>query len=391
MALVLLIVIYVVFIGLGLPDGVLGSAWPAIRQDLKLHVELGGLIAVVVTCMTILSSLATATLVKKLGVGLLLAVSTGLTAVALIGFSQVDSLVWLILFAVPLGLGAGAIDSALNNYVANHYDAHHMNWLHAFWGVGAAIGPIIFSAALVTSGGWHNGYSTLGWIQAGIVALLVLSLSLWSKVHQRKQTHDDERVDPAEIKFGKLLKERAVFYTFIAFLFYVGIEVAVGLWVASYLTNVQSVAIEAAALWTGLYYAAITVGRALTGFISFKVPSKQMIRYGLIVALVGILLLVMNIAPAISVIGISLVGLGFAPIYPGLIHAAPERFGARKSAKIMSLQMVGGYLGASLIPPAIGLISGMTSLLAFAFIAPLMIACLILSTERVNSLVTKQS
>lgn len=387
----LLIVIYFVFISLGLPDGVLGGAWPAIQLDLKLQIELGGLIAAVVTSMTILSSLATATLMKKFGVGLLLTISTTLTATALIGYSQVSSLEWLLIIAVPLGLGAGAIDSALNNYVANHYHACHMNWLHAFWGVGAMIGPVIFSAALVASGDWHSGFAILGWIQSGIVVLLLLSLPLWPWVRQRKQTHDTEHADLEDSKFWQLLKERAIQYTIVVFLFYAGIEAGIGFWVATYLVNIQSVTIETAALWTGLYYAAITVGRVLTGFISFKVSSKQIIRYGLILSFIGILLLVLNIAPLVSVIGISLIGLGFAPVYPSLIHATPERFGSKISPKVISLQMTGGYFGAILIPSTIGFISSATSLAAFAFITPVIVVCLILNTERLNSLVASKS
>lgn len=382
-ALILLIIIYVVFISLGLPDGVLGSAWPAIQQALSVPLGWGGFIALVATVMTIISSLATASLVRRLGVGMLLTISTGLTALALLGFSQVSAVEWLVLLAIPLGLGAGAIDSALNNYVANHYKAHHMNWLHAFWGVGATLGPIIFAASLATTGDWHAGYLRLGIVQIGIVIVLLLSLPLWGKVRQRKVASQEDTV-LSDVTFALLLKERAVRYSFLAFLLYVGIEVGAGLWLASYLVKVQSVSVETASFWTGVYYGAITVGRILTGFISFKVSSRHMIRAGLIVSLIGVLLLVLHLAPAASLIGIVLIGLGFAPVYPGLIHDTPERFGAKKSAKVMSLQMVGGYIGASTIPPFIGLLSGSMSLSVFAYIIPLTLLCLAISTEQLN-------
>ncbi|MDB5177023.1 MAG: transporter [Candidatus Saccharibacteria bacterium] len=390
MTLLLLVIIYLIFISLGLPDGILGSAWPAIQQDLHQPLGLGGLIALVVTLMTIVSSLATSLLVRKLGIGVLLSSSVALTALALFGFSQAPSVAWIFIFAVPLGLGAGAIDSALNNYVASHYDAHHMNWLHAFWGVGATIGPIIFSTSLIHTGNWHSGYLNLGIIQVGIVIIMLLSLPLWNKVKKRKVADTPEdHTELSDIKFSLLLKEQIVRYTFVTFLFYNGVEVVVGLWLASYLVNIQSISIETASLWTAYYYGAITVGRLLTGFISFKVSSKQMIRTGLALALIGAVTLALNIHPLLSICGIFLIGIGFAPIYPGLIHLTPERFGIRKSAKIMSLQMVGGYIGASVIPPLVGLLSGVISLHVFAIITPLLLLLIILTTERLNKITAK--
>ena len=384
MALLLLAVIYIVFISLGLPDGVFGGAWPAIYTTLGVPVGWGGVVSLVVTLMAIVSSLSAATLVKRLGVGLLLLISTVLTAIGLLGYSQAHEFYWLVILAVPLGLGSGAIDAALNHYVAIHYKAHHMNWLHACWGVGASVGPVIFAAVLVNSHDWHKGYVALGLIQAAIVAVLLLSLPLWSRVHVRKAADASEEADMHDVKFGLLAKDRIVQFSFLTFLLYVGIEVGIGLWLASYLVQIQGIAIETAALWTGVYYGAITIGRVFTGFISFKVSNAHMVRVGIAVSILGALLLVLNLAPLTSLAGIILIGLGFAPIYPALIHATPERVGANKSAKVMSLQMVGASVGASIIPPLIGLISGVTSLLAFAFIMPIVLLGLLLSTERVN-------
>lgn len=389
MALLLIVIIYVVFISLGLPDGLLGSAWPAIQKDLNEPLGIGGFIALIVTLMTIISSLATSFLVRKLGVGVLLTLSTLLTTISLFGFSQAPAIAWLFLLAIPLGLGAGAIDSALNDYVSKHYEAHHMNWLHAFWGVGATVGPIVFAVSLADTGNWHSGYLHLGFIQAAIVLLLIFSLPLWSKVKQRKNIAETSD-DIGDVKFSLLLREKAILYSFITFLLYTGIEVGVGLWLASYLVNIQSIAIETAALWAAFYYGAITTGRLLAGFISLKFSSKLMIRAGLVLAITGAFALAMNAHPALSIAGVILIGLGFAPIYPGLIHMTPERFGSRKSAKVMSLQMVGGYIGASIIPPAIGLFAGIISLHVFAIITPIILVGLVICTELLNKMASGQ-
>lgn len=388
MATLLLVVIYIVFISLGLPDGILGGAWPAIRQELNQSLEIGGFVALTVTLMTILSSLATSELVRRLGIGRLLAVSVALTAFALVGFSQTPNITWLFVFAIPLGLGAGAIDSALNNYVALHYKAHHMNWLHGFWGVGATAGPMIFATALSTGGDWHTGYLYLGILQAAIVCILVVTLALWNNVHPTREGGDKKR---DRVSFRGLLHIKSVRHTFVAFLIYTGLEVAVGLWLASYLVSIQSVTTQNAALWTGLYFAAITVGRLITGFVSFKMNSNNLVRIGLIISFIGVAILAISTNSVLSIIGVTFIGVGFAPIYPSLIHLTPERFGKQRASKVMSLQMVGGYVGVSLIPPIIGVASGATSLLAFIVIIPLLLIALVYNTERLQYLHKKHA
>lgn len=383
MTILLLVIIYAVFISLGLPDGLLGSAWPAIRESLGVPLEFGGYITLVVTVMTIVSSLATSFLVRKLGVGLLLTASTALTVLSLFGFSQTSQVAMLFLLAIPLGLGAGAIDSALNNYVAKQYGPHHMNWLHAFWGVGATLGPIVFAGSLLATNDWHSGYAHLGFIQLGIVVLLLLSLPLW-KVVKVKQSPFRIFKKVSGITYASLLKEHKVRYTFILFLFYTGIEVGVGLWLASYLVAIQGLSPGTASLWAGLYYGAITVGRLLAGFVSFKFSETHMIRVGLLLGLLGGGLLALGIAPALSIAGIVLLGLGFAPIYPGLIHITPARFGGEESPKVMSLQMVGGYIGASVIPPVIGLLSGAINLHVFIVTTVLVLVGVFVFTEILN-------
>lgn len=389
MTFLLLAVIYVVFISLGLPDGLLGSAWPAIQASFHAPVGLGGALALLATLMTMVSSLSTSFLIKKIGTGPLLVISTALTAGALLGSAQASSLYWLFLLAIPLGLGAGAIDTALNNYVATHYKAHHMNWLHAFWGLGAALGPVLFAVSLANTGDWHAGYGTLGVLQAGIVVLLAVSLPLWNRA-QNSHPQQDTGNDFTEASYGLLIKDKAVLLSFLTFLLYVGIEVGIGLWLASYLVSIQNVAIEVASFWVGLYYGAITVGRVFAGFVSFKIPGTITIRAGMILAIVGALLLVAHVHSTVTLLGIVLVGIGFAPVYPSLIHETPARFGKRASAKIMSLQMVGSAAGASIIPPLIGLFSNQFSLMAFAVIVPLVLIMQLITSEYINKLVAKQ-
>ncbi len=384
MPIVLLLIIYIVFISLGLPDGVLGGAWPSIHTDLNVPIGFGGVIALVITTMTIISSLSTAALTKQLGIGVLMVLSTLLTSFALFGFSQSSSIVWLCLLAVPLGLGAGAIDSALNHYVATRYEAHHMNWLHAFWGLGATLGPILFSFTFRSTGDWHQGYLQLGLIQACIVALLVASVFLWARVHPRHLAESGEDSDVLRLKFRYILRDKAVRYTFLAFLLYVGIEVGIGIWLATYLVAVQNIAIPTAALWAGIYYGSITLGRIVTGVLSLRIGSDTLVRYGLYISLAGILLLTFALGDTTSILGIILIGAGMAPVYPSLIHMTPERFGEKKSEKIMSLQMVGGYVGASVVPPLIGLLSGLTSVDVFAYLTVVLFVGLIVANRRVR-------
>lgn len=387
MSLALLIVIYIVFISLGLPDGLFGSAWPAIRDDMGAPLELGGVIAVLFTSMTIVSSLMTTAIVRRIGVGLLLAGSTALTIVSLIGFAYAPSVEWLLVLALPLGFGGGAIDSALNNYVANNYRAHHMNWLHAFWGVGATMGPVVFAMSLAAAGAWQAGYMNLGLIQLAILILIIASLPLWSMVRTRSKSTSQPTSDH---RYIRLLSRPLTRLSVIAFALYVGVEVAIGLWLASYLVEVKALAFETASLWAGVYYGAITVGRVICGFIALRASDRVMVRYGLSLAAIGAVLLFAVPGVETSLAGIVLVGGGIAPIYPALIHTTPQRFGRAQSSKVMSLQMVGGYLGAAVIPPLIGLLSGQISMQVFAVAVPLLLAGVVLVTERINRIVARR-
>lgn len=383
MAILLLVIIYIIFISLGLPDGVFGSAWPAIHTSLGAPAGLGGFLTVVITLMTIVSSLSAAYMIRRLGIGLLIAISTALTALALIGYANVENVAWLFILAVPFGLGAGAIDTALNNYVATHYKAHHMNWLHGFWGVGATLGPLIFAATLISTGDWHDGFMRLGLIQLAIVLLILFSLGLWGRVKAKKPDRGAETIEYQESS-AKLLGDKNVALAVLSFYLYVGIEVAIGFWLASYLVSIQNLPHETAAIYAGLYYAAITAGRFLTGFLSFKSSNIVVIRLGIIVSIIGVLLLILNISPTISAVGIGLIGLGFAPVYPGLIHETPNRVGTRKSARVMGLQMAAGGLGAMSVPPLIGVLSESFSFMAFGYVSLTLVVLILLVTEAAN-------
>lgn len=350
MKLLLLVVIYVVFVSLGLPDGILGSAWPAIHESVDAPLALGGLFTAVGIIMTTVSSLLTTQLVRRIGIGWLVTVSVLLTSLALLGLSQSHHVVFVFLFAIPLGLGGGAIDTALNHYAAHNYRASHMNWLHAFWGVGAMLGPLAFAAALVVRGDWHAGFFVLAICQFIVVILLLVGLRLW-KSDEPTQAEVDAK-SPARL-LHVFMREN-VQLSALAFFLYVGLEVIVGFWLASYLVAVQGFDLSLGAVATGLYFGAIMTGRIVAGFLTYRHSDARLIRLGILLALVGAVLLGYSISPAVSLAGVLLIGFGFAPIYPNLIHATPKRFKGI-SSQVMSIQMAAGYIGAALLAPLVGL------------------------------------
>lgn len=377
----LLIIIYLVFISLGLPDGVLGSGWPAIHTSLSAPIALGGLLTVVGLAMTTTSSLLTTQLVRRLGVRWVVTISVLLTSLGLLGISQANHIAVVFLFAIPLGLGGGAIDSSLNHYVSHNYKAHHMNWLHAFWGAGAMLGPLIFAAALTASGGWKTGFFALGAIQFAIVIVLLCTLRLWEK--EKEVKFHIIRKNPATIL--QVLQKKLVRLSALAFLLYVGLEVIVGFWLASYLVSIQEFSIETAAVATSLYFGAIMVGRLVTGALTFSVSSASLVRYGILLALVGVIVLGLHISTATSLLAVLLIGLGFAPVYPNLIHATPSRF-KKESSQVMSIQMATGHLGAGLFSPLIGVLEMLTgSLAVFIFVLLAGLAGLLWAVEMVRA------
>ncbi|MCY9662228.1 MFS transporter [Paenibacillus chondroitinus] len=393
MATMFLVVIYLAFISLGIPDSLLGSAWPVIRPDIGASFGFAGILSMIVAGGTIVSSLASGRLVQRVGTGKITLISCCLTAGALLGFSMAPSMIWLIFLAIPLGLGGGAIDAALNHYVAENYKAHHMNWLHCFWGVGATLGPIIMSFYIAEHNSWRDGYTTVSMIQFALAIVLLVTLPLWKRVAVSREAEGlnseilqeqvGEQIQLAASSKASVLQIKGVKQTLIAFLFYCGVESTAGLWGASYLVGARNMTAETAAGWISLYYGGITIGRLITGFITMKVHNRVLIRCGQSMAIAGGLMLLLPL-PQIFLVGLILIGIGLAPIYPGLLHETPARFGRENSAKLMGFQMAVAYTGSTFLPPLFGLLASQMTINLFPFIVLAFIVLMMLSTEQVN-------
>lgn len=344
--LILLFIIYLAFISLGLPDSLLGSAWPVMFRDLKVPVDYAGYISMIVAAGTVVSSLFSGKVIHRFGVAAVTTFSVLMTALALMGFSQSGSYLYLCLLSVPLGLGAGAVDSALNNYVALHYEARHMNWLHSFWGVGAAIGPMIMAGYLTKGDSWSSGYEAVAWIQIGLVAILVLSLPLWVKRPTIEADHSGEK---SLSLFTLLLTLPGLKQALVVFFCYCTIEATFGLWGTSYLVFEKGYETDLAARLTSLYFLGITIGRIFSGFLTAHFTNRQLVYLGQGVIGLGLVLLFLPFTFT-TISGFLLVGLGCAPIFPSLLHETPVNFGEKNSQTIMGFQMASAYVGITLMP-----------------------------------------
>lgn len=383
MATFLLMIIFLAFISLGLPDSVLGAAWPAMQQDFGVHFEVAGYISIAVAMGTMISSLVSGKVLGKFGTGKVTVVSTLLTAIALFGMYVSPSIIWIFICAIPLGLGAGAIDTGLNDYVARHYKAHHMSWLHCFWGVGATLGPIIIAQA-ITGSSWRNGFLGISLIQLGLVCILFATLPLWNKVHQSSENTVMEEVVESHIHPFKI---KGVKLSVTSFLVYCGVEMLVGLWGSSYLVTARDIPVATAARWVSLYYLGITLGRFITGFITFKVSNRNIIRIGQGMALVGGVLFLLPLHSTLTLVGLLMIGLGFAPVFPCMIHDTPENFGKEHSQSIMGYQLAAAYGGATFIPVIIGNFASYTTVEILPFAILTCIVLLIVVSERLNGIV----
>jgi fucose permease len=385
-ALWLLIIIYLAFISLGLPDSLLGSAWPRMQQDIKASFGSAGIVSMIVSLGTILSSLMSGRAIQRFGTGRITFISCCLTAAVLFGFSVSNSLRWLVVLAVPLGLGAGAVDSALNHYVAENYKARHMNWLHSFWGVGATIGPAILSYSLAGYGSWRMGYAVIAAIQSVIASILLISLPLWGRVSSQRSRnemyHDQIASDKPQQK--NVLRINGVKQTFLVFLLYCGVEATVGLWGASYLASARGITAEMAAGCISIYYGGITVGRLVTGFVTMKVNNRTIILFGQLLAVIGVIVLMLPSSFIFYALGFVMIGLGFAPIYPALIHETPSRFGSENSARLIGYQMAFAYTGTTFLPPMFGAIAEQTGMVPFPFFVLAYILLMLFGAEKVN-------
>lgn len=355
MYLLLLALIYLAFISLGLPDSLLGSGWPVMHIELGVPISYMGIVSMIISGGTIISSLFSDKLTRKFGTRIVTVASVFLTVIALLGFSFSSRFWMLILFAVPYGLGAGAIDAALNNYVALHYKAKHMSWLHCFWGVGTIVSPFIMSYALANKT-WNSGYRIVGFIQLGIALLLLITLPVW-KIHQNTSQETGKSVGLLDA-----LKIKGVPFLLIGFLAYCAAEATTMQWASTYFVEVKGISVDRAAGFASLFYIGITAGRFISGVITDKLGDRKMILLGTGILIFGILILCLPVKSyTVAFAAFLVIGLGCAPIYPCIIHSTPYNFGPENSGAIIGIQMASAYVGSTFVPPLFGLLGNAIS------------------------------
>lgn len=403
---VLLVLIYLAFISMGLPDSLLGSTWPSMYEQMNVPVYYAGLLSVIISVGTIFSSFFSDRLIRRFGTGVVTAACVCITAAALLGFSYGEHFAVFCLWAVPLGLGAGSVDAALNNFVVLHYKARHMNWLHCFWGIGATAGPVILSFWLSRGEAWSMGYRTVGMMQLFLGVILVATLPLWKKVEQagkitcqslqatEQRPKTPKQHDKKEKETGKE-KEippglRTIFAlpgvkpVLIAFFCYYAVEMTIGLWSSSYLVLCRGVQTAVAASLISLFYVGITAGRLTAGFLSEHVKEKQMIRFGQLVLAVGVVLAATASQDGMLKAAFLVMGAGCAPIYPGLLHETPGNFGERYSQAIMGIQMSAAYIGTTCMPPLFGILGSRFGYHIFPFYVAGLLCLMVCMVEKVN-------
>lgn len=350
----LLIIIYVSFVSLGLPDALLGAAWPTMCQDLQVPVSYAGIIALIISAGTVVSSLLADRIHRRLDTGRVTAISVGMTAVALLGFSLSREYWQLCLWAIPYGLGAGSVDASLNNYVAVHFASRHMSWLHCMWGIGASIGPYIMGAALTGGMRWNSGYLAIALLQILLTAVLLCTLRLWKAGGEAGEESGKKR---EVLTLRQILAIPGAKEVFLAFFCYCGLEQTCILWGSSYFVLVVGLGEEAAASLASLFMLGITGGRLISGFLTYRINDKNMIRLGEGIVFLGVLFIFLPFGKATTMIGLLLCGLGCAPIYPCVIHSTPSHFGEERSQALIGIQMACAYIGICCMPPLFGLIA----------------------------------
>lgn len=389
MATLLLPIIYLAFISLGLPDSLLGSAWPVLHHELNVPVSYAGIISMIIAFSTVISSLNSDRLTKKFGAGLVTAVSVAITCLSLFGFSVSHNFWLLCLIAIPYGLGGGSVDAALNNYVALHYKSRHMSWLHCMWGVGAASGPYLMGFALSRQNSWNMGYRYVGIFQVVLTAILFVSLPIWkTRKNENQVSESAESKQPSKVlSLKEILSIKGAKPIMLCFFCYCAVEQTTGLWAASYLNIFKGIEAETASFFASLFYTGITVGRAINGFVTMKFSDKALIRIGQGIIASGILMLLIPGSDILALAGFIIIGLGCAPIYPCVIHSTPATFGEDKSQAIVGVQMASAYIGTTFMPPLFGLISKYISI----SLLPLYLTVLLITMTFMYSLVVKKS
>lgn len=387
----LLAIIYAAFISLGLPDSLIGSAWPVMHGELGVPLSFAGLVTMIISAGTIVSSLLSDRLTRKFGAGLVTAVSVFLTAAALFGFSISHSFLLLCLWAIPYGLGAGAVDAALNNYVALHFASRHMSWLHCFWGVGAAVSPYIMSYSLSSGLGWNSGYRIVSILQAVLTAILFLSLPFWKK--RAGQDADGREESPARaLRLTEAVRIKGVPLILITFFGYCALEQTAGLWASSYLVQFRGIHPDTAASFASLFYLGITAGRFACGFFADRAGDRLLIRIGILTAGFGAILISLPFGldfPALA--GLIIIGLGCAPVYPSIIHSTPFNFGKENSQAVIGIQMACAYVGTTLMPPLFGLIASHITIGLYPFYLLLFALLMLFASERLNHIIDSRS
>lgn len=377
----LLALIYIAFISLGLPDSLLGSAWPVMQMEFHAPLSYAGIISMIISGGTIISSLRSDYLTRKLGAGLVTAISVALTAVALFGFSMSNSFIMLCIWAIPYGLGAGAVDSALNNYVAIHYSSRHMSWLHCFWGVGVTISPYIMSFSLSRQYGWRTGYLSVAILQGILTVVLFLTLFVW----KTDKDGETEQVEARALSLIDALKIKGVSFVLIAFLCYCALESTAGMWATSYLVGYKKIDSVTAARFASLFYIGITIGRFLNGFIADRFGDRKLVRYGIYVMILGVLMIGFPTSIGeVGLAGLIVLGFGCAPVYPSIIHATPDNFGKENSQAIIGIQMASAYVGTTFLPPIFGLIAEHSSVQFYPVFLLFFAVLMLLMTELLN-------
>ena len=379
MAHLLLVIIYISFISLGLPDSLLGSAWPAMHESLSVPLSYAGYVSMVISLGTIVSSFFSARLTRRFGTGRITAVSVAMTAVAMLGFSLSESYILLLLWAIPYGFGAGSIDAALNNYVALNYAPRHMSWLHCMWGVGTVVGPYVMGYALTRGISWSFGYRTISVIQAVLTVLLIVSLPLWKK-GSGSMSADEESGAPGENKsIRELFAIGGVPQVLITFFCYCALEIIAIVWSGTYLAFDRGFSAESAASVSSMFFIGITVGRAVGGFLTYKLNDRQMIRLGEGVIALGCLILLATEGKIPALVGLFCIGVGCAPVYPSVIHSTPEYFGRENSDALIGLQLTFAYTGMCIMPPVFGWVAERISPSVFPIVLAailIVIACM---------------
>lgn len=386
----LLVVIYVAFIGLGLPDTILGAAWPLMQTDLAAPLSAAGILSIIVSVGTIISSLITPTLMRRLGTGKLVAISICCTAVATAGYGLATAFWMMCVCAIPMGLGAGAIDVALNNFAAIYLESKHTNWLHASWGVGACLGPAILSASVFVGAGWRGAYELNAVLLGAIVVMMLGTLPLWKRVEKPRPSSESGRGNGSENRGGKTsapvendislraaLRVPGMKLSFLTFFFYSALEISTSLWCGTYLVA-RGFAPEIGALAVSLMFACVMIGRVASGFFAIKFTDMRLVHAGIAIVVVGCFVLILPLPLWFTPVCICLLGLGCAPVYPSLIHATPARFGEELSGRAIGIQMAGSYVGSIIMPPTFGLIAAHFSVILWPVALAVFVSCLLI-------------